>query len=413
MARNEGETVVTGGTVPAIAGGDPVRTEPLGYGGQSIGEREKQAVVETLESDYITRGPTVDAFESAVAAFVGTDHAVAVTSGTAALHLAGLTAFEPGDEVITTPFTFAATANAASYAGATPVFADVISETRNLDPEAVEARITSDTAGLVPMHYAGQPCEIDALLAIADEHDLTVVWDACHALGSTYEGSDGVERTVGGERDMATFSFHPVKNVTTAEGGMVVTDDADLAARVRSLRSFTMDRDPPGHEDEPWYQVTTGLGYNYNFTDIQAALGLAQLERIEEFKQRRDEIAARYDEAFADISGIVPPTRKPDTDPMWHLYTVEITDEFGCSRKRFVNAMHAENIGVQVHYVPLHYHPFFQERYGYDRGAFPTTEAVYDRIVSLPLFPRMTDADVADVIDAVSRLADFSTRPAR
>jgi len=386
---------------PAVDGGDPVRDDVLGYGGQSVGDDEKAAVIDALEGDYITRGPTVERFESEVASFVGVDHAIAVTSGTAALHLAGRAAgFGPGDEVITTPLTFASTANAAVYAGAEPVFADIKPDTRNLDPDAVRQRVTEDTAGLVPMHYAGQPCEIDALLDIADEHDLTVIWDACHALGSTWR-----DEMVGSHRDMAMFSFHPVKNITTAEGGMVVTDDDELASRLRSLRSFEMNDSPPGHEDEPWYQVVEGVGYNYNFTDLQAALGRVQLGRIDDFKRRRDEIVDQYDEAFEDVAGLETPQVKDDVDPMFHLYAVEVDEAaFGCSRKRFVNAMHAENVGVQVHYVPLHYHPFFQEEYGYERGLFPNAEAVYDRIVSLPLFPGMDDADVTDVVTAVHKI---------
>lgn len=395
--------------LPAIEGGDPVRVEGMGYGGQSITNADKQAVVEALERDYITRGPTVDKFEDAVAEYVGVDHAVAVTSGTAALHLAGLAAgFDTGDEVITTPLTFTATANAAVYGSATPVFADVKRDTRNLDPEAVRAQITDDTAGLIPMDFAGQPCEVDDLLAIADKHDLTVIWDTCHSLGSTWR-----RERVGSHRDAAVFSFHPVKNITTAEGGMIVTDDAAFAERVSSLRSFEMDYDPPGHEDEPWYQVTEGLGYNYNVTDIQAALGLSQLERIDSFKRRRDEIVAHYDEAFADIPGLRTPTVKSDVDPMWHLYAVEIDNEFGCDRKRFVNAMHAENIFVQVHYVPLHFHQFFQDEFGYERGQFPKTESIYEGIVSLPLYPAMDDGDVEDIVRSVRRLHEWYTEPGR
>jgi len=389
---------------PAVEGGDPVRSDVLGYGGQSIGDREQEAVVEALKRDYITRGPTVEEFEREFAEFVGVDHAVAVTSGTAALHLTGLAAgFHEGDEVITTPLTFTSTANTAVYAGATPVFADVKPDTRNIDPATVRDRITPDTAGLIPMHYAGQPCEVDALLDIADDHDLTVIWDACHALGSTYR-----DRMAGSHRDMAIFSFHPVKNITTAEGGMVVTDDNALADRLRSLRSFDMDYDPAGHEDEPWYQVVEGVGFNYNFTDLQAALGLVQLERIDEFKRRRDEIINRYDEAFADVPGVETPTVKETVDPMFHLYAIEIdADRFGCSRKRFVNAMHAENVGVQVHYVPLHYHPLYQERYGYERGMYPVTEEAYEGLVSLPLHPGMGERDTEDVIRAVQRLHEY------
>jgi perosamine synthetase len=392
---------------PAIEGGEPVRSadEAMGYGGQSITEGDKEAVAEALEGDYITRGPTVEEFEQRVADYVGVGHAVAVTSGTAALHLAGQAAgFGPGDEVITTPLTFASTAHAAVYSDAEPVFADVKRDTRNIDPEAVRERITDDTAGLIPMHYAGQPCEVDALLEIANEHDLTIIWDACHALGSTWRGEPA-----GSHRDMAIFSFHPVKNVTTGEGGMVVTDDDRLAERLRSLRSFEMDYHPKGHEDEPWYQVTGGLGYNYNFTDIQAALGVSQMNRLESFKERRDEIIREYNDAFANIPGLRTPTVKADVNPMWHLYTVEIDEEFGCDRKRFVNAMHAENIYVQVHYVPLHFHPFFQDEFGHERGDYPVAEDVYEGLVSLPLYPAMEGEAVEDVIQAVHRIHRYHT----
>jgi len=385
---------------PARYGGDPVRDEVLGYGGQSITERDKEAVAEALDGDYITRGPTVERFEERVAETVGVEHAVATTSGTTALHLAGRAAgFGSGDEVVTTPLTFASTAHAATYTGAKPVFADVERERRTLDPEAVRDRVTPDTFGLIPMHYGGHPADIEGLMDVADDHDLTVIWDACHAFGGTWNGEG-----VGAQRDMAVFSFHPVKNITTGEGGMVVTDDDDLAERLRSLRSFDMDYDPAGHEDEPWYQVVEGEGYNYNVTDMQAALGLAQLDRLDEFKARRDDIIGRYDEAFADVDGLrTPPTAK-NAHPFYHLYAVEIRDGFGCDRSEFVNAMHDENIGVQVHYVPLHYHPFFQNEYGYEEGDFPVAEEVYDGLVSLPLFPEMTDEDVEDVVTAVRRL---------
>jgi dTDP-4-amino-4,6-dideoxygalactose transaminase len=385
---------------PARYGGEPVRDSVLGYGGQSIDERDKEAVAEALDGDYITRGPTVERFEERVADLVGVEHAIATTSGTTALHLTGEAAgFGLGDEVITTPLTFVSTAHAATYTGATPVLADVDPHRRTLDPDAVRERVTEDTVGLVPMHYAGHPADIDGLLAIADEHDLAVIWDACHGFGGTWRGE-----SLGRQPDMAIFSFHPVKNVTTGEGGMVVTDDDHLARRARSARSFEMNYDPEGHEDEPWYQVTERVGYNYNFTDIQAALGLAQLDRLESFKRRRDEIVERYDAAFADVPGVRTPPEPEDADPMYHLYAVEVREPFGCDRTEFVNAMHAENVGVQVHYVPLHYHPYFQEEYGYERGDFPNAEHVYDGLVSLPLFPGMTDGDVGDVVRAVERV---------
>lgn len=386
---------------PAHYGGTPVREEVLGYGSQSIDEADKQAVAEALEGDYITRGPTVDEFEERVADVVGVDHAVATTSGTTALHLTGRAAgWGPGDEVITTPLTFASTAHAAVYTGAEPVFADIDPVRRTLDPAEVEAQITEDTAGLLPMHYGGHPADIEGLLDVADDHDLTVVWDACHGFGGTWNGEG-----LGAQRDMAIFSFHPVKNITTAEGGMVVTDDDDIAERLRRLRSFDMDYSPAGHEEEPWYQVVEGEGYNYNVTDLQAALGLSQLDKLERFKTRRDEVIARYDEAFAGVDGVRTPPTAANADPFYHLYAVEIDGEaFGCDRGEFVRAMHDENVGVQVHYVPLHYHPFFQEEYGYERGDFPVTEDVYDGLVSLPLHPEMDDTDVEGVIRAVERL---------
>ena len=393
------------GETPAYYGGEPVREEVLGYGSQSISEGEKEAVLEALEGDYITRGPTVEAFEDRVADLVDVDHAIATTSGTTALHLTGRAAgFEPGDEVITTPLTFVSTAHAATYCGAEPVFADIDPHRRTLDPEAVREAITPETEGIIPMHYAGYPADIEGLLEVADDHDLTVIWDACHGFGGTWNGEP-----LGSQRDMAIFSFHPVKNVTTGEGGMVVTDDDELAEQVRRLRSFDMDYDPESHATEPWYQVSEGVGYNYNVTDLQAALGLAQLDRLDEFKTRRDEIFARYDEAYTEIEGLRTPPEPVDSDPMYHLYAVEIGDGFGCDREEFVNAMHAENIGVQVHYVPLHYHPYFQEEFGYAEGDFPETEAVYDGLVSLPLHAEMDDRDVEDVIATVRGLHEYHT----
>jgi dTDP-4-amino-4,6-dideoxygalactose transaminase len=389
--------------LPAAYGGTPIREDVLGYGSQSITDHEKAAVAEALDGDYITRGPTVDEFERRVAELVGVDHAIATTSGTTALHLTGDAAgFGPGDEVITTPLTFASTAHAATYNDATPVFADIDPHRRTLDPEAVCEQITDDTVGIIPMHYAGHPADIEGLLDVADEHDLTVIWDACHAFGGIWQ-----DESIGAQRDMAMFSFHPVKNITTGEGGMVVTDDDELAERLRRLRSFDMNYEPEGHEDEPWYQVTEGVGYNYNVTDLQAALGLAQLDRLDEFKQRRDEIIDQYNAAFAEIEGVRTPPEPVDSDPMYHLYAVEIGESFGCDRKAFVNAMHDENIGVQVHYVPLHYHSYFQKEFGYERGQFPETEAVYEGLVSLPLHAEMDDADVDDVVTAVQRLSAY------
>lgn len=384
---------------PSIRGGEPIRDDMLGYGGQDVGEREKQAVAEALEGDYITRGPTVKKFENRFAEYVGVDHCIAVTSGTAALHLVGEALLDSGDEVVTTPFTFTATANTACYADAEPVFADVDRETKNLDPEAAADAMSDETEVLLPVHYAGHPCEIEKLTEVAREHDARVVWDACHAVGGEWRGEK-----IGAQADAAVFSFHPVKTMTTGEGGMVATDDAELAEEVRGLRSFRLNRSPEGHEDEPWYQVSEGPGFNYNFTEFQAALGLVQLDRLEDFKTRRDEIFETYQREFDDIEGLKTPSTRDDVDPAWHLYVVEVHEGFGCTRKEFVNAMHAENIGVQVHYVPLHMHPYYQKEYGYTEGDFPVAEEAYEHVVSLPLFPAMTDEDVNDVVRAVRRL---------
>jgi len=384
---------------PAVFGGEPIRDDVLGYGGQDVGEREKEAVAEAVEGDYITRGPTVEEFENEFADYLGVGHCVAVTSGTAALHLVGETLLDKGDEMVTTPLTFASTANAASYAGAEPVFADVKRETKTLDPEKAREKMTNDTEVVMPMHYGGHPCDIKELTDVAHEFGATVVWDSCHAIGGKWKGEK-----IGAQADVATFSFHPVKTLTTAEGGMVVTDNTEIADEVRSLRSFRMNYSPEGHDDEPWYQVTEGLGYNYNFTDIQAALGLVQLDRLDEFVERRNKIFETYQKAFTDVDGLRTPTVKDDANPALHLYVVEVHDEFGCSRKEFVNAMHAENIGVQVHYVPLNHHPFFQDEFGYEKGDFPVAEEAYEHIVSLPFFPAMSDEDIKDVVTAIKRL---------
>lgn len=388
---------------PALYGGDPIREDWLGYGGQSITDREKEAVLTAIEGDYITRGPTVERFEQRVADLIGVEHAIATTSGTTALHLAGEAAgFGPGDEVIITPLTFVASAFPAIYTGAEPVLADIEPERRTLDPDTVRSQLTENTAGLVPMHYGGHPADIEGLLEIADDHDLTVIWDACHAFGGSWQGEP-----IGAQRDMAVFSFHPVKTITTGEGGMVVTDDDGLARRCRRLRSFDMEYNPAGHESEPWYQVTEGIGYNYNVTELQAALGLAQLDRLDEFKARRDTIIDQYNEAFNDIDGLRTPPEPVDGDPLYHLYALEVDERFGCDRQAFVKAMHAENIGVQVHYVPLHFHPLFQHTYGYTEDELPQTNMVYEKLVSLPLFSEMTQSDVQDVVRAIRALHDY------
>jgi perosamine synthetase len=386
----------------ALHGGNPIRSSLLPYGRQHIEEDDIAAVVEVLRSDWLTVGPTVETFEQAFARFVGASHAVAVSSGTAALH-AAMHALEigPGDEVIVPPLTFAASANCVIYQGGTPVFADVEPGSLLLDPRQVAAKLTTRTKAIIAVDYAGQPCDYDALRALARQHHVALVADACHSVGGDYRG-----RAVGVLGDLTAFSFHPVKHLTTGEGGMVTTDDASLAQRLRMFRNHGIATD---HRQRAarggfYYEMVT-LGYNYRLTDIQCALGLSQLKKLPSFLRRRREIAARYDEAFAALEGISPVQVQADRTSAYHLYPVQLyTEATDLTRDVIYNALRAENIGVNVHYLPVHLHPYYRRRFGTGPGLCPVAEAAYERLITLPLFPRMTDADVTDVIAAVRKI---------
>ena len=392
----------------AIHGGEPVRESFLPYGRQSVEENDIRAVVEVLRSDWLTTGPKVAEFEEAFAARVGAKHAVSFSSGTAALHGAAFAAgLRPGDEAVTTPMTFAATANCVLYQGATPVFADVCRDTLNIDPEQIKQRITPRTKAILAVDYAGHPADLDRIREIGKKRNLVVIEDACHALGAEYRG-----RCVGSIADITVFSFHPVKHVTTGEGGMVATNDAGLAETLRCFRNHGISSEARQRQSAgQWHYEMVLLGFNYRLPDIACALGLDQLKRLDSNLARRRQIAAAYGSAFRDIRGIIPPAVKPEVNPAWHLYPIRLDlQALAADRAQVFRALRAENIGVNVHYVPVHYHPYYQGRFGDRRGEFPVAEDAYERLISLPMFHGMNDADVDDVLTAVNKVLSYYAR---
>ena len=386
----------------AIEGGKPVRKNPLPYGRQSVDEEDIQAVAAVLRSEWLTTGPKVGAFEEAFAAAVGAPHAVAVSSGTAALHAAVYAlGIGPGDEVIVPAMTFAATANCVVYQGGTPVFADVDRETLLLDPAQVEKKITPRTKAVIAVDYAGQPCDYDRLKALADRHGIKLVADACHALGGAYKGSP-----VGALADLSTFSLHPVKHITTGEGGIITTHDTTFAQRMRVFRNHGITSDHRQREAVGgWHYEMVDLGYNYRLTDIQCALGMSQLRKLKSWIERRQTIARQYDMAFADLKAVRPLAVRPDVSHAYHLYVITLNlDRLRVKRDAVFAALRAEGIGVNVHYIPVHLHPFYQKRFGTRPGLCPVAEEAYEQIISLPIFPAMSAGDAGDVIEAVRKV---------
>jgi perosamine synthetase len=390
----------------AIHGGSPVRSSLLPYGRQSIDESDVQAVAETLRSDWLTTGPKVPEFEEAMAAWVGARYAVSFSSGTAALHAAAFAAgLQPGDEAITSPLTFAATANCVLYQGATPVFADVLEDTLNLDPGLAAARITSRTKAILPVDYAGHPADLDSILQLAERHGLIVIEDACHALGAEYRG-----RRVGSVAHMTVFSFHPVKHLTTGEGGMVTTDNPLFAETLRRFRNHGISSDARERQSAgQWQYEMVLLGFNYRLTDIACALGLQQMKRRETNLARRRQIATRYAAEFRNMPAVLQPQTRPDVNPAWHLYPIRLhLTKLSSSRAEVFRALRAENIGVNVHYIPVHHHPYYRDRFGYTGSEYPVAEAAYECLISLPMFHSMTDGDIEDVVHALGKvLAHF------
>lgn len=368
------------------------------YGKQTIDEKDIQAVVEVLRSDYLTTGPKIEEFEKRVADYVGAKYAVAVNSGTAALHIACLAAgIKEGDEVITSPITFAASANCVLYCGGTPVFADIDENTYNISPDEIERRVTERTKAIIPVHYTGQPCDMDAIMNIAGKRNLLVIEDGAHALGASYKG-----RKIGGIADMTCFSFHPVKPITTGEGGMVVTNSEELYKRLILFRSHGITRDEAMMTEQQgdWYYQQLELGYNYRITDISCALGLSQMDKLDGFLERRRQIAMRYNEAFCDVSQVKIPMQSDGCESGWHLYMLQILS--GC-RKKVFDGLRKSGIGVNVHYIPVYKHPYYQ-RNGYADVCCKKGEIFYERAISLPIFPLLTDEQQDYVIEQVLKL---------
>ena len=376
-----------------------MRDTYLPYGKQCIDENDIAAVVDILRGDYLTTGPSIVNFEKSVANYVGAKYAVAFSNGTAALHgacyAAGIT---EGDEVITTPITFAASANCVLYQGGTVVFADIDSQTYNICPTDIEKKITSNTKAIIPVHFTGQPAQLDEIHALAKKYNLVVIEDAAHALGATYKGEK-----VGALSDMTMFSFHPVKHITTGEGGILTTNNKEYYDKLMKFRSHGITRDPSLMKENhgPWYYEMQFLGYNYRMTDIQAALGSSQITKLDGFINRRKEIVAEYNEAFVQIPQVQIPYQLPYVDSSWHLYVLKLNlDQLTVSRKEVFEELLKLNIGVNVHYIPVHTLSYYQQL-GYEKGSLLNSEKLYEEIISLPLFPLMQDQDVNDVIEAV------------
>ena len=374
---------------------------PIPYGHQFIDESDIAAVAEVLRGEFLTTGPAVERFESQLKEVTGARHAVAVNSGTAALHAMYFAlGIGPGDEIITSPLTFAATANAALYLGATVRFADVDAGTGLIDPAAVEPLISPRSRLIVAVDYTGHPADYGALEKIGEQHGIPVVADAAHSLGATYRG-----HAVGTLANASALSFHPVKQVTTGEGGAILTDEPELARRAARFRTHGITKDPAElpRDADPWYHEQVDLGFNYRLTDIQAALGTNQLRRLTAFVARRRAIAARYDAALESVQQLQLPVRRDDVEHAWHLYVVRVADS--AARRTFFDALRSRGLGVQVHYMPVYHHPYYR-RLGYPLGLCPRAEAYSSTALSLPMFPAMSDADVVSVIDRVREAAD-------
>lgn len=391
----------------AVLGGKPVREDKIFYGRQWIESDDIQAVSETLSSSFITCGPKVKELENKLCDITGAKHAVAVANGTAALHCACIAAgIGVGDEVITTPITFAASANCVLYCGATPVFADIDPNTYNIDPESILSHITDKTKAVIAVDFTGQVVEITRIRKICEAYHLILIEDAAHSIGSTYNGV-----AVGNLADLTTFSFHPVKTVTSGEGGAILTNDDGLYRRLVLAHTHGIAHDESQMEawphEGPWYYEQIMLGYNYRMTDFQAALLMSQLNKLDRFKKRRKEIVDRYNGAFELIPEIIVQKEIPQSDTCRHLYIIQLVlNRLRCSRREFFDAMSAENVQCQVHYVPVYWFPYYQHM-GFKKGLCPVAEKVYHAIMSIPLYPSLTDRDVDSVIEAVIKIIKY------
>lgn len=377
-------------------------TRSLPYGRHLIDEQDIESVTDVLRSDWLTTGPTVAEFEEAIADFCGARRAVAVSSGTAALHGAMYAlGINEGDEVIVPAITFVATANAVIYQGGTPIFADVDRNTLLIDPGSVAEKISPRTKAVVAVDYAGQPSDYDSLRTITEEHDLVLAADACHSLGAKQKG-----RPVGKLADLTTLSFHPVKHIATGEGGMVVTNDAELSEKIRIFRNHGISSDHHQRSQQgSWLYEMVDLGYNYRITDFQCALGLSQLRKLPGWLARRREIAGVYDKYFAKTSGANPLVVLPDNEHAYHLYVVQLQlDQLKADRVTIFAAFREAGIGVNVHYIPVYLHPYYQSKFGTTKGLCPQAESAYESIITLPMWPGMSEADVDSVIETTDEI---------
>lgn len=369
------------------------------YGRHFIDDDDINAVVSALKEDYIATGPGIGQFEKEFAEYIGVKYAVAVSSGTAALHASCYAAdIKPGDEVITTPLTFAASANCVLYCGGTPVFADIDDKTYNISPEEIERNITSKTKAIIPVHFTGQPCDMDAIHTISEKYGLKVIEDAAHASGADYFG-----KKIGALSDMTIFSFHPVKHMTTCEGGMITTNDENLYAKLKSFRAYCLTKEVDQLIDKevgPWHYEIQGLGYNYRISDVMCALGRSQLKKLDKFVEKRREVAKRYNEELKDISDLILPYQQKGCNSSWHLYTIQIENG---RRKEVYTKMKEAGIGVDVHYLPVYKHPFYQEN-GYKNICCANAEKIYSQILSIPIFYTLSMEQQSYVIETIKKI---------
>jgi len=391
--------------LPAIVGGQPTRKDFIPYGKQYIDEEDIQAVNEVLKSPYLTTGPKVEEFEKKLCEFTGAKYAVAISNGTSALHAACYAAgITTGDEVITTPITFAASANCILYCGGTPVFADIDPDTWNISPKEIEKKITCKTKAVIAVDFTGQAVQLDEIREICKKHKLILIEDAAHSIGTKYNGVP-----VGGIADLTTFSFHPVKTITCGEGGAILTNNKEFYKKMQMFRSHGITRETNIMTKNPYngYNEQIELGYNYRMTDFQAALGSSQLSKLEIFSQRRSEIVKQYNEAFSKMPQITIQKEIPESDTTRHLYIIRInSDSLKVGREEIYKAINAENVGLQVHYMPVYHHPYYQ-KLGYKKGLCPVAESLYEEIITIPLYYSLTNEDIESIINAITKVVDY------
>lgn len=388
---------------PAIEGGNPVRKDFIPYGKHWLDDKEINEVVDSLKSDWITTGPKMKLFEEKFKNYIGSNYAVAVNSGTAALHIStSCIDISPGDEVITTPLTFVATSNCVVYRGGTPILADIKKDTYNIDPIEIRKKITQKTKAIIPVHFAGQPCDMDEIKEIAQENDLYVIEDAAHAIDAEYKG-----KKIGNLSDLTIFSFHPVKNITTAEGGMVTTNNDEFYDKLSMFRTHGVSKDAVKRfgKSGGYYYDMQYLGFRYNLSELHSALGIQQINKLESFQKRRREIVEIYNRELQHIEEITIPYVGNHVKHSWHLYVIQLKlERLKVDRDYIFKALREENIGVNVHYIPIHYHSYYAKNFGLKKGILPNVEWLFPRIISIPIFPKMSDDDVYDVINALKKV---------